>query len=329
MQNVESQIFEREWLRHLDGHPFWKGWAASSPTTHALVDATLRTPGKRLRPMLFLEACRAFGCEPLPNLAPAALALELAHNFILVHDDVMDRSKVRRGAPTLAQRMDLLLAGKDAGGFAGCDLALVTGDLLYTMAVESLLAVEAPAERVLAATKDFMRAAMDTGRGALMEIRASQSPMGELTPEQIEPIYALKTGGYSFALPMKLAAAFSHGGARFPFAAFGEHAGIAYQIKNDRTSLSAWLDGGAVPDDVRDRRRTWAALHAWRAQDEAGRRAFDLPPDGVLKSAYGSARTLEAMDEAIARHGAIAMDLAPGERVRVILREALSLAPPT
>ena len=325
MQKLQAEI-EKSWRRQLDEHPFWNGWAVASPGSFALVRETLLTPGKRLRPTLFCLGCRAFGREPLPDLLPAALALELVHNFILIHDDVMDRSEMRRGMPTLPQRMEGMLAGKPSGGFCGADLALVAGDLLYTMAMESLLRTAAPAERVAEAMREFMRAAMNTGRGALMEVRAAQASPAELSTQAIEPLYALKTGSYSFALPMRLAALFAGGeGRSFPFEAFGASAGIAYQLKNDRDSLRAWLGGGGVPDDVRDSRRTWAMVHAWHAADEAGREALVGPPVDEIKGAYERTGTLEALDEAIRGHGRVAIDLVPEGALRDYLAAALGV----
>jgi geranylgeranyl diphosphate synthase, type I len=326
MQKLRDEI-EAQWNRQLEAHPFWTEWAHTAPGSAAVVQETLRTPGKRLRPMLFCLACRAFGHEPLPGRMPAALALELAHNFILVHDDVMDRSDRRRGAPTLPARMAALLSGSSSGGFRGADLALVTGDLLYTMAMESLLRTEAPAGQVVAAMQAFMQAAMDTGRGALLEVRAAQTPLADLAPADIETIYALKTGRYSFALPMQLAGIFSGGGPSFPFAEFGEHAGVAYQLKNDRQGLVGWLQGGPVPDDLRDGRHIWAVVHAWQATDPRARHGFEAPPGRELQALFHAAGTIAAMEDAIERHARAAMDGLFDAELRGFVAEALKVKP--
>ena len=284
MQKLKAEI-EAQFARHLEEHFFWKQLASESPAGFLAVRETLLAPGKRLRPILFCAACRDAGREPIPDLMPVALALELAHAFILIHDDIIDRSDERRGAATLPKRMDGLFAKKPADGFRGSDFALVTGDLLYTLAIESLLQAEASDAQRVEAIRFFTRAALDTGRGALLEMRAAQTPLNELTVQDIETIYALKTGSYTFALPLQLAAVFSSNhwkkdDEKFP--TVGRSAGIAFQLLNDQNSLT---------DDLRDGRRTWALVHAGsketlgnlgtqaavkKAQEENARRALVL-----------------------------------------------------
>jgi geranylgeranyl diphosphate synthase type I len=257
MQKLKEEI-EAYFVRHLEEHPFWTALATESPAAFNAVRATLLAPGKRLRPLLFCMACRTAGREPVPDLMPVALALELAHSFILVHDDIIDRSDERRGAPTLPKRMNDLFAEKSADGFHGSDFALVTGDLLYTLAIESLLLAEATDSQKTEAVRLFMQAALATGRGALLEMRAAQTPLDQLTVEAIEEIYALKTGHYTFTLPLQLAAVFSNDWKKTALRnsdipIIGKHAGIAYQLLNDLN------DPG---DDLRDDRRTWALVYA-------------------------------------------------------------------
>lgn len=98
MQSLREE-FEAVWQRHVGEHSFWQAWSALDPESAGFVRDSLQMPGKRLRPLLFGLACQAFGCDSLTGLMPAALALELAHNFILVHDDVIDGSDERRGVP--------------------------------------------------------------------------------------------------------------------------------------------------------------------------------------------------------------------------------------
>lgn len=303
MQKLKEEI-DRRLADHFAQHPFWKALAAESPEGTGAVRRALLAPGKRLRPMLFCLACRAAGREPFPELAPVALALELAHSFILIHDDIIDRSAFRRGAPTLPARMDQLFAAHPADGFRGSDFALVTGDLLYTLAIESLLQAEADDARTAEALRLFTRAALDTGRGALLEMRAAQKPVAELTTAEIEEVYALKTGRYTFALPLELAACFT--GTPAADDGFWRSAGIAFQLGNDLKELLRWQEGGPPPDDLRDGRRIWALVHA--GSPEALRE-----PD-----------TLVALEGEMERHARRALERTEDAGLRGLLQTVLS-----
>src|SRR5210317_554588 len=62
--------------------------------------------GKRIRPALALMSCHLFGVEPSKAL-DAAMAIEMFHNFTLIHDDIMDRAELRRGKMTVHKKWDL------------------------------------------------------------------------------------------------------------------------------------------------------------------------------------------------------------------------------
>jgi len=80
--------------------------------------------GKRLRPCLTILSCEAVHGD-VKKVTPLAIALELIHNFTLVHDDIMDHSKLRRNLPTVHVKY-------------GEATAINAGDLLFAKAFESL-----------------------------------------------------------------------------------------------------------------------------------------------------------------------------------------------
>ncbi|HOT07264.1 MAG TPA: polyprenyl synthetase family protein [Methanotrichaceae archaeon] len=96
-----------------------------------LVDAG----GKRLRPSLLLIAAEAVGADSTP-LVPAAVSIELVHNFTLIHDDIMDNASLRRGRPSVH-----VIWGESG--------AILAGDTLYSKAFQILAATPAHHERVL------------------------------------------------------------------------------------------------------------------------------------------------------------------------------------
>ena len=80
--------------------------------------------GKRLRPVLSMLSCESVKGDII-NVIPLSISLELIHNFTLVHDDIMDKSKLRRGLPSVHIKY-------------GEPTAIIAGDLLFTKAFESM-----------------------------------------------------------------------------------------------------------------------------------------------------------------------------------------------
>ena len=127
----------------LDSDPFPR-----SVRPQALADAVRDYPcrgGKRLRPALVVWSCELFGGEA-DRAVPAAVALEIYHNWTLVHDDIIDRDDLRRGQPTTHVTLrryaetGLIAPGDRAAGF-GESFAILAGDVQQGWAVERLASV--------------------------------------------------------------------------------------------------------------------------------------------------------------------------------------------
>jgi len=80
--------------------------------------------GKRLRPFLVLKSCQMLGGKQSDAMA-AASAVEMIHNFTLVHDDIMDNDEMRHGVPTTHKKFDM-------------PLAILAGDVLYSKAYHTI-----------------------------------------------------------------------------------------------------------------------------------------------------------------------------------------------
>ncbi|MBQ8307209.1 MAG: polyprenyl synthetase family protein, partial [Alistipes sp.] len=97
---------------------------------YAPIEYSLSGGGKRLRPLLLLLACEAYGNHYKPALSAAA-AVEVFHNFTLLHDDIMDHSPLRRGKPSVVARW-------------GENVAILSGDAMLITAYRLLSATPAP-----------------------------------------------------------------------------------------------------------------------------------------------------------------------------------------
>lgn len=99
---------------------------------------TMDAGGKRLRPVLCLAACEALGKEPMSAIHQA-IAIEMFHNFTLLHDDVMDNADVRRGRPTVHKKWNE-------------ETAILSGDAMLTTST-MLLAIKCGEHLASAYTK--------------------------------------------------------------------------------------------------------------------------------------------------------------------------------
>src|ERR1700733_2266518 len=129
--------------------------------------------GKRIRPLLALGSYRIFGGDRSfedPSLLRAALSLELLHAFILIHDDVIDRSERRRGLPTFHKLVEERMGKLSSRERIGQNVAMVIGDMLFSLAIETLQSTDfSPRARDLALGR-FLRYVTDTGCGEIYDI---------------------------------------------------------------------------------------------------------------------------------------------------------------
>lgn len=224
--------------RRLNQHP-------QLATCWPCLNEFLLTPGKRLRPSLFLGSYHAVAELDAPAedaIFRVAAALEIFHTFALIHDDVIDRSNSRRGKPTLHRCLEKRLGFSDEQ--AG-HLAVIIGDILFGFAIECFLDPALDAGRARDALRHFTLIAQDTGIGEASEIVQTYRDLDEITEEEIRQTYALKTGRYTIECPLVCGAIL--GGARADviqtLQRFSHSIGMAYQIENDLHEIDTLEEG--------------------------------------------------------------------------------------
>ncbi len=205
-------------------------------------------PGKRLRPLLLAASYRTLGGERPwddPSLLRAAAAMELFHAFTLIHDDVIDRADLRRGLPAFHRVAEARLGqGQSRPAEASADaegIALVAGNLLHALALDTLLATDFPAPLREAALRRFLQAVADTGAGEIGDIVLGTRNIGAVRVEEIERVCALKTTRYTFETPLVLGAilAGKEGETLLDLARLAEPLGLAFQIADDLADFAA------------------------------------------------------------------------------------------
>lgn len=202
----------------------------------------LANGGKRLRAIALLSAYVAWRPEPCPwrdALAlDAAATIEVLHGFMLAHDDVVDQSTQRRGAPTLHRRLAQVAAG-DAEAELGADLALIAGDILHALANRVMFTSPWPEDVRGGLLADWCAMVLDTGYGQWADTLNDRQAKRPLTPRQVLEVARAKTAWYTLAGPMRLGARL--GGASEADLArldrFGGALGTAFQFRDDLIDL--------------------------------------------------------------------------------------------
>lgn len=194
--------------------------------------------GKRIRPMLMLGSYRVFGGDRAfddTSLLRSAASLEFLHAFILVHDDVIDQSERRRRLPTFHKLVEERLGKLEGAARIGENVALVVGDILFAMAVDTLRSTDfSPAVRD-AALAHFLRYITDTGAGEVYDILLGTRDIARVEEADILRMYTLKTTRYTFEAPLVLGALLAGSNADLlrELAELIEPVGLAFQIQND------------------------------------------------------------------------------------------------
>ena len=311
--------------------------AAETPEAAELVAAVAQLAtagGKRLRPALVAftaAACGGDGTGVDGAAGRLALASELLHTYLLIHDDIMDHAEVRRGQPAahaaFARRhRDGGLAG-DGRDF-GVTAAILAGDLAHAWAHE--LADDAgdrlPQGRRRAVEAAFAATAQEVIGGQYLEILLSRRRAG--TAEQLSRALRLKSGRYSVERPIQLGAlaAGADAATLASLSIYGAALGEAFQLQDD--VLGTFGDPGEVgkptASDLEEGKFTFLVFHALEAlpaADAARLRAAlgrgPLPADelgelrGLLRASGALARVQGMIAERLTTARAAFADLEP------------------
>jgi geranylgeranyl diphosphate synthase type I len=208
--------------------------------------------GKRVRPLLCLLTAEAAGGD-MEQAMPAAVALELLHNFSLVHDDIEDNSATRRGRPAV-------------WAVWGIPQAINVGDGLFAMTHVALGRLErrgVPPERALWAMRAFNTACTSLTEGQFMDMRFEERV--DVTPAEYLQMIEGKTAAL-IGVACQMGAIL--GGATSKeietYARFGKNLGLAFQIQDDW--LGVWgeeaVTGKPVGDDIRERKKNYPVVYA-------------------------------------------------------------------
>jgi len=220
------------------------------PELYEPVRYILSMGGKRIRPALVILACDMFAGEVASALIPA-LAIEVFHNFTLLHDDIMDRSERRRGKPTVHVKYNE-------------NVAILSGDVMSILA--SRLMNQAPGVVLNVVHEVFTKTAMQVCEGQQMDMNFEE--LLSVSEEEYLTMIELKTA-VLIAASLKIGAILGGSSQRDAedLYEFGRNLGIAFQLQDDL--LDTYGDpvvmGKNQGTDIVDNKKTFLAIQALEA----------------------------------------------------------------
>ncbi len=225
------------------------------------IDYTLRLGGKRIRPTLLLAANAMFGGKT-EKVRDAALGIETFHNFTLLHDDLMDRSPLRRGKPTVYTKW-------------GDNTAILSGDTMYALAWRYFL--RQPSPRLHEILQCFNETAIEVCEGQQKDMNFETLGLDQVSLDDYMDMIRQKTA-VLLAGALKVGALYAD--APEPdiirLYEFGIHLGLAFQLQDDL--LDGYGDtavfGKKTGQDIRDNKKSYLPLMALQMGDESQRKAL-------------------------------------------------------
>ncbi|MGI0007014.1 MAG: polyprenyl synthetase family protein, partial [Nitrosotalea sp.] len=177
--------------------------------------------GKRLRPYMVIKSCQLLG-GTTKQAIPAAAAIEMVHNFTLVHDDIMDNDEVRHGVPTVHVRF-------------GMPIGILAGDLLFSRAFETISKpyLHKSGNAGLNLVTTLAKACTDVCEGQALDISMAKSSKIPSEDQYIKMIEKKTSSLFVASCAMGAIAANKDFADVTRLSTFGRNLGIAFQIIDD------------------------------------------------------------------------------------------------
>lgn len=284
---VQQQLIDRELDRIVPAE------AEPPEVLHRAMRYSLFAGGKRIRPILCLEASRAVAGE-IGGVVTAACSLELIHTYSLIHDDLpaLDNDDYRRGKLTSHKMF-------------GEAMAILTGDALLTLAFEVLANADGvPAERKPLMIAEVARAAGTQGgmiAGQVFDLEGEhQAPH----PALLESIHRAKTGAMLRASVRLGALCAGAGAAQLEaLTCYGEHVGLAFQIVDDILDVeeSSEALGKTAGKDAEQHKITFPAVYGLEKSKRMAEREREAAGEALAMFGERGARLRELADMIVHR----------------------------
>jgi len=230
-----------------------KEWVKHPKNLYEPIDYILQLGGKRLRPVIVLMICDLFGENPKKAL-DAALAVEVFHNFTLIHDDIMDSAPIRRGKETVHKKWDP-------------NTGILSGDAMMIMAYQCIENYEPELYKKLNTL--FSKTALEVCEGQQLDM--DFETRNDVDLDEYLTMIINKTS-VLVAAAMKMGATIASASEKESVAIYnyGLNLGIAFQLQDDYldTFGDQEVFGKQIGGDIRENKKTYLYLKALEIANE-------------------------------------------------------------
>ncbi|MCG2712952.1 MAG: polyprenyl synthetase family protein [Candidatus Omnitrophica bacterium] len=281
-----------------------RGLGKINPLISRSIKEFVLRDGKRIRPIFFLLAYQTYAKKKaLPeSIIRTSLAFELLHDFLLVHDDIIDNSKTRRGKPAMHKVLQRSLKQSES---TGKNMSIVIGDIIYAMAIEAFMSTKAHQLIALEALRVFLSSTILTGAGEFIDVLNGFTQLKGIRLRNIRLNYLLKTAEYTFKSPLVCGCIFA-GAPNSEIAKvsrLGELLGEAFQIQDDLLGLFGRSQniGKSVLSDMIEAKKTLPIFLAFKLGSAKDRTFINK----CLGNKYLKLRDLEKIKRIVIDTGAL------------------------
>lgn len=220
----------------------------------------LKIGGKRIRPVLMLLAYNLYKDAP-ENILSSAIALEIYHNYTLLHDDLMDNAPMRRGKPTVHKRWD-------------ANTAILSGDSMLVLAFEKM--AQCCPDKLKPVIDLFTETALEIGEGQQYDMEFETR--SNVTEDEYIEMIRLKTS-VLLACALKIGAILADAPDEDAenLYRFGEQIGLAFQLQDDYLDVygDPKVFGKATGGDILSNKKTYMLINALAKADDNQRKELE------------------------------------------------------
>jgi len=290
---TDFKIYSHNTAREIEGelHNFSKEWHTAIANDFSKLIAWNKRftqsffGGKMIRGTLVKLSYELTEKQTAKAIIKPAAAFEILHTSLMIHDDIIDQSPLRRGKRALHISND--------NNHYGISQALCLGDIGITQSIKLLSESDFPIERRNLALNFFLQMVTDTMLGEMLDIESAQAY--QRTEKHILDIYKTKTANYTIVGPLSLGAIL--GGASDELLKtiklFGEYLGIAFQIQDDILGIFGDENtiGKSITSDIEENKSTLLLTYSLKQATKE--------QQAILKAYYGKSGITKEQHEQI------------------------------